>query len=282
MLRNGEFFRNVIVALPIYLFSSPNPNPITREFPSSKKIDISQYYLIKTLISTGDDFLTNIELIKQLPNIETLYLHMTNLYVLDLEFILIDFDLPSIKSVYIINEVYDPYNRIDYSKIPNLEFLYIYNPNSFFPQLENLKTLYLDRDYMNGVGYQLNLSHLKSIETLHLDNVDDECRINLSNLNNLTSLTIIKAVGNYGNGCDISNIDFSGSYNIKNLDISGVNIDIRHQPNTLIILKRLTNLITLKYYSGGELRGVTLKYLFLGGILQTRQQMLDFGIIIRE
>ena len=278
VLKNGKFFRNVIVDTTVGLM----PTKVKLIPPPSYEIDRSQYHLIKTLISSGINFLTNIELIKQLPNIKTLYLNMIQSY--QLEFIINkEIDLPTIKSVYIINRYTVPFN-LDYSKLPNLEFLYIYNVDirSFYLdlhsfQFENLKTLYLESIQWREVE-EFDLSHLKSLETLYIDNVREPYRINLSNLNNLTSLTI--------KGRDISNIDFHGLYNISNLDISDF-----YTGNSYLssLLKRLTNLITLNYRSMSiergdrdELRGVTLKYLLLGGFLQSRQEMLDFGINIRE
>ena len=66
VLRNNKFFRNVIVDMP------KNMEPIM--LPSSEEISINQYPLIKTLICYSYDFITNTDLIKQLPNIKTLYL----------------------------------------------------------------------------------------------------------------------------------------------------------------------------------------------------------------
>ena len=281
VLKDGKFFRNVDDKFfrTVIVDGMPINTPIT--LPPSDEIDISQYYLIKTLISSGIDFLTNIELIKQLPNIKTLYLNTQPSYY-DMGLITVgDINLPTIKSFYIINENAVPFN-LDYTKLPNLEFLYIYNVDirSTYSQLENLKTLYLVSIQYNGNERDhISLSHLKSLETLYIDNVNGPYKINLSNLNNLTSLTI--------KGSDINNIDFYGLYNIRNLDISGSTQRIL---NTYLssLLKRLTNLITLKYRSMSiergdrdELRGVTLKYLLLGGLLQSRQDMLDFGINIR-
>ena len=59
--------------------------------------------LIKTLISSGIDFFTNIEIIKQLPNIKTLYLN-TQPDFYKMEIIFNNINLPTIKSFYIIND----------------------------------------------------------------------------------------------------------------------------------------------------------------------------------
>ena len=243
VLKDGKFFRNVDDKFfrTVIVDGMPINIPIT--FPPSYEIDISQYYLIKTLISSGIDFLTNIELIKQLPNIKTLYLNTQPSYY-DMGLITVgDINLPTIKSFYIINENAVPFN-LDYSKLPNLEFLYIYNVDirSTYSQLEHLKTLYLVSIQYNGNERDhISLSHLKSLETLYIDNVNGPYKINLSNLNNLTSLTI--------KGSDINNIDFYGLYNIRNLDISGSTQHIGQNTYLSSLLKRLTNLITLKYRS---------------------------------
>ena len=149
-----------------------------------------------------------------------------------------------------------------------------------FVHLENIKTLYLVNTQWSHEYNDIScdLTHLRTLKTLYIDNVDNPYRINLSNLNSLTTLTV--------KGHDIRNIDFNCLYNIENLEISQSTV---HNNSSLsFLLKRLNHLITLKYRwitgergNGDELRGVTLKYLNCGNIVQTRQQMLDLGINIR-
>ena len=274
VLRNNKFFRNVIVDMP------KNMEPIM--LPSSDEININQYPLIKTLISNSYDFITNTDIIKQLPNIKTLYLISTDSTSID-ENTFNTIDL-RIKELYII---YQSHTGVpNYSRLPNLEFLYIYGLDMRpiyhnFVHLENIKTLYLvstkwSHEY-NHIS--CDLTQLRFLETLYIDNVDNPYRINLSNLNRLTSLTV--------KGHDIRNIDFNCLYNIENLEIS--QSTVHNNSSLFFLLKRLNHLITLKYRwitvesgNGDELRGVTLKYLNCGNIPQTRRQMLDLGINIRE
>ena len=271
VLRNNKFFRNVIVDIP------KNMEPIM--LPSSEEIDINQYPLIKTLICYSYDFITNTDLIKQLPNIKTLYLFSQDSTSIVDENTFNTIDL-RIKALYIING-----GVPNYSRLPNLEFLYLYclgiRPSYHnFVHLENIKTLYLVNTQWSHEYNDIScdLTHLRTLKTLYIDNVDNPYRINLSNLNSLTTLTV--------KGHDIRNIDFNCLYNIENLEISQSTV---HNNSSLsFLLKRLNHLITLKYRwitvergNGDELRGVTLKYLNCGNIVQTRQQMLDLGINIR-
>ena len=279
VLRDGKFYRNINSNIYPQHLSGPSPTII---LPSSERIDIDKYHLIKTVFCDSVDFIINSVLIKSLPNLKTLYLE--NLFT---ENIFNNTDL-SIESLYIIAG--DHHCRIqDYSHIKNLKFLYIEKCDNMvdFSRIPNIETLYLKNIYMRGKS--TDLTHLISLKNLTIDNVEGvgwghpnylDIKINLSNLSNLEYICL--------KGDVVSSVNFSGLLNIKTLDVDGSSSRPETNSSLSSLLPTLRHLVTLKYPYLREqdrytrLRGVTLKYLISNQGIVPREEMLSMGINIRE